>query len=315
MTTKVRKIAKKDSTKPEIKLKGSSDMTIYVGNSYNEPGYSASDNCDGDLTDKVSVSGSVNNKVAGSNTITYKVKDASDNETVVSRSVTVKEKVSYPTISASSGGGNGVIYLTFDDGPSSSITPQVLNVLKEEGVKATFFIVNRGSGLDYLIVREHNEGHVVALHSNTHNYAVDYGSKDAYINGLNILSNKVKSLIGVDSKIIRFPGGSSNTISKRYTVGVMSYLATELPKRGYKYFDWNVDSCDAGGAKSSDDVYRNVVNGLSHSKTNVVLMHDYEGNYKTLNALRNIIKYGKSNGYSFAGITMSTPQVRHSVVN
>ena len=95
----------------------------------------------------------------------------------------------------------------------------------------------------------------------------------------------------------------------------MTYLTNEVTNKGFIYFDWNVDSDDAGSAKTSDQVYNNVINGLSHNKTNVVLMHDFENNYKTLNALRDIIQYGKNNGYTFSNITSSTPPVRHGVAN
>ena len=130
-----------------------------------------------------------------------------------------------------------------------------------------------------------------------------------------ILEKKVNSILGIDSKIIRFPGGSSNTVSKRYTPGVMSYLTNEVTNRGYKYYDWNISSEDAGGVKSSEEVYNNVVNNLKHDKANMVLMHDFENNYYTLNALRSIIEYGKNNGYIFSNITMSTPQIIHRVNN
>lgn len=305
---KVRKVLRKDTEKPIIKLNGSDNVIIYSGSNYKEPGFVANDNCDGDITNKVEIIGTVNSKVVGKNAISYKVVDSSGNETKIVRNVVVRSN-------STSILGNGVIYLTFDDGPSSSITSHVLDILKEEGVKATFFLVNRGDNLNYLIKREHNEGHTVALHSNTHNYSIDYASNNAYLDGLSILSNKVKSITGVDSKIIRFPGGSSNTISKRYTKGVMTYLTGEVTRRGYKYFDWNVDSDDAGSARTKNDVFNNVTRNLSHSKTNIVLMHDYDGNNKTLDALRDIIKYGKDNGYSFSAITMDTPQIKHGVSN
>ena len=304
---KTRKVLEKDDIKPEIKLKGSGAMTIYVGDIYSEPGYSATDNCDGDLTDKVVVSGSVNNKVAGSYTINYKVKDESGNEVNVSRTVTVKTVNYY---SGSSGVGNGIIYLTFDDGPNEGTTNVILDILKQEGVKATFFVTCNGP--DYLINRMYNEGHVVALHTATHNYNYVYASANNYFDDLSRVSSRVKRLTGIDSKIIRFPGGSSNTISARLSKGIMTTLTREVTNRGYKYFDWNIDSNDAAGA-GRNAVYNNVVNGLSHSKTNVVLMHDVKT--ATRDAIRDIIKYGKANGYSFDGITISTPQVKHGVVN
>ena len=129
------------------------------------------------------------------------------------------------------------------------------------------------------------------------------------------IGNKVKNITGVESKIIRFPGGGSNTVSTQYSRGIMSVLTNEVLARGYHYFDWNIDCGDAGGSKTSTDVYNNVVNYLSHNQTNVVLMHDFQNNYKTLEALDDIIDYGLANGYTFAAIDMNTPLVRHRVNN
>ena len=95
----------------------------------------------------------------------------------------------------------------------------------------------------------------------------------------------------------------------------MSQLVTEVVARGYHYFDWNVSSGDAGGVSSSAQVYQNVTSRLSINKANVVLMHDFENNYYTLNALRDIIRYAKNNGYVFEKITMDTAMVTHGVAN
>ena len=191
----------------------------------------------------------------------------------------------------------------------------MLDILKEENVKATFFVTNKSNTLNYLIKREYDEGHTVGLHTASHDYKKIYSSSESYFNDLNIIENKVKNITGKDSKIIRFPGGSSNTISKKYQKGIMTYLTNEVINRGYIYFDWNISSGDAGGAKNSNDVYYNVTSKLSKDKTNIVLMHDFENNYKTLNAIRDIIKYGKDNGYTFDVITKDTPQIVHHVNN
>ena len=166
-----------------------------------------------------------------------------------------------------------------------------------------------------MLKREYQEGHSIALHSYTHQYDIVYRSKDAYFNDLDQIRNKVYNTIGIYSNIIRFPGGSSNTISKKYCQGIMSEISKETESRGYHYFDWNVSSGDAGGVHSSDEVYQNVIKGLSHNRSNVVLMHDFENNYYTLNAIRDIIKYGKENGYTFSSITMDTPVVHHPIAN
>lgn len=306
-----RTFIRKDEEKPKITLKGDSVLYLDKGGVYNEPGFTAFDNCEGDMSASVEVSGKVDTKEAGTHKVTYKAIDKAGNETTITRTIYVK----YPKVNAPIGiYKNSMIYLTFDDGPSN-VTGEILDVLKRKGVKATFFVINQSNDLNYLIKREYEEGHTVALHSYSHQYGLVYRSIDDYFNDLQAIGNKVKNLTGNDSKIIRFPGGGSNTISRKYSKGIMSVLTNEVLARGYHYFDWNVDCGDAGGAKNKDQVYNNVVNHLSHNKTNVVLMHDFQNNYKTLQALDAIIDYGIANGYTFAAIDMNTPLVRHGVNN
>lgn len=302
-----RKIKEEDKEAPVITLNGYENVTIYKGNVYIEEGASATDNCDGDITSLIEISGTVDNTKVGVYEITYTVKDKSGNTTSVKRKVSVI----YPP----SGGGNGYIYLTFDDGPSN-LTLDILNILKEEGVKATFFVTGQSDSTNYIIKRAYDEGHTIALHTYSHEYSYVYSSVDNYFADLNRISNKVENIIGKKTNIIRFPGGSSNTVSRNYSVGIMTRLTGEVLNKGYRYFDWNVDADDAGGAYTdSNKIYLNVVNNLSHYKTNVVLMHDSYGHTATRDALRNIIQYGKRNGYKFASIDDSTPSVVHGVNN
>lgn len=302
-----RKIKEEDKEAPVITLNGYENVTIYKGNVYVEQGASATDNCDGDITSLIETSGSVDNTKVGVYEITYTVKDKSGNTTSVKRKVSVI----YPP----SGGGNGYIYLTFDDGPSN-LTLDILDILKEEGVKATFFVTGQSDSNNYIIKRAYDEGHTIGLHTYSHEYSYVYSSVDNYFADLNRISNKVENIIGKKTNIIRFPGGSSNTVSRNYSVGIMTRLTGEVLNKGYRYFDWNVDADDAGGAYTdSNRIYLNVVNNLSHSKTNVVLMHDSYGHTATRDALRNIIQYGKRNGYKFASIDDSTPSVVHGVNN
>ena len=303
-TTVSRKIIRSDKEGPKITLKGNSTMYLNKGGTYEEPGYTAVDNCEGDVSDNVEVEGKVDTSKVGTQIITYKVKDKSGNETKITREVYV----------SSPNGQGGMIYLTFDDGPSN-VTDDILDILKKRGVKATFFVINQSDNLNYLIKRAHDEGHTIGLHSYSHQYNVVYRSTNDYFNDLDAISKKVKEITGEESKIIRFPGGGSNTISKKYSLGIMSILTNEVLSRGYHYFDWNVDCGDAGGAKTKEQVYNNVVNNLSHNRANVVLMHDFQNNYKTLEALDDIISYGLANGYTFAAIDMNTPLVRHRVNN
>lgn len=294
-----RKIEYKDTDKPTITLTGG-NYSIYQNSTYREKGYKATDNCDGNITKNVKVSGNVDTSKLGTYELTYSVKDSSGNTASVIRKVSVIKLVK-----------GGTIYLTFDDGPREGTTNVILDILKEENVKATFFVTNGGP--DYLIKRIVDEGHTIALHTATHNYKTVYSSVDAYFNDLAIVHDRVKRLTGVDSKIIRFPGGSSNTVSKNYSKGIMTILAKEVVNRGYKYYDWNIESGDAGKTTTSSGVYNNVIKYLSKTRINMVLMHDVKT--YTRDALRNIIIYGKENGYSFAAITADTPVVHHGISN
>ncbi len=205
------------------------------------------------------------------------------------------------------------VYLTFDDGPSYSITPKLLDLLDEEQVKATFFVINKSDDLDYLIKREYQSGHAIGLHSYSHVYKTIYKSADSYFKDLYLIRNKVLSITGSLSNLVRFPGGSSNTISRNYSRGLMTKLTKEVENRGFYYFDWNISSGDATGRLSQKRIYKNVVNNLRYTN-NVILMHDFENNYGTLKALKDIIKYCKDNGYIFKTLNQDIV-VHHRILN
>ncbi len=305
-----RKVLIVDDIAPVISINGSANMRILVNSTYTEKGATAIDEKDGDLSDKIEISGKVNTSKVGEYKIKYTVSDKSGNKAETTRKVVVYKESTNPSSS-----GTGVIYLTFDDGPSSSITPKILDILKEKNVKATFFVLNYNSSLEYLIKREYNEGHSIGIHGYSHVYSEIYKSDEAFMNNVTKLQKKIAATIGYSPTIIRFPGGSSNTVSKNYNKGIMSRLSKTVIDAGFRYYDWNVSSGDAGGAQTSAQVYNNVVNNLSKSRSNVVLMHDFGGNTKTLNALADIIDYGLENGYIFKPITKDTPMVTHHISN
>ena len=302
-----RKLNRVDKTNPIITLKGNTTMYLTLEDDFNEPGYTATDNCNDDLTDKVIISGEVKAGEKGTYTLTYEVTDDANNKTTVERKIIISEK----TDPSSGVIKKGTIFLTFDDGPSNVTTGEILDILKEENVKATFFVTNNGP--DYLIKRMYDEGHTVAIHTASHNYSKIYSSTDNYFADLKIVSDRIKRITGQTSKIVRFPGGSSNTISKRYSKGIMTKLTEELFNQGYRYYDWNIDSGDASSAKTKEAVYNNVVGNLSKNKANVVLMHDVKK--ATRDALRDIIHYGKENNYSFDRIDMDIYMVRQKINN
>ena len=312
---KTRHVTKIDDIAPVLTLNGSEYMYLKPNEEYKESGAKAVDEKDGDLTEKIQIEGKVDTSKEGEYVITYKASDSKGNEVVKKRKISVSnsEEVEKQVLQNAE---KGVIYLTFDDGPTTSTTPKVLDLLSKRGIKATFFIINYDDEGEKLVKREHSEGHTVAIHGYSHKYEEIYQSIDTYMNNLTKLQEKIRNTLGgYNATITRFPGGSSNVISKRYSLGIMTALTHEVVNRGFTYFDWNVDSDDAGSAKTSDDVYRNVTNGLKKTRANVVLMHDFSGNNKTLNALDRIIDYGIDNGYTFKVITKDTPMVTHKPNN
>ncbi len=299
-----------DDIPPEVKInRDSSTLVMYVGEKYEEKGATAVDEVNGDVSSTIVIEGSVDTSKKGTYQVHYKATDNLGNVGEATLSVVVVEKTDTGGVSIP-----GVIYLTFDDGPSTSITPKILDVLKEKNVKATFFILNYSDATEYLVKRIVNEGHSIGIHGYSHDYSQIYKSEEIYLENVTKLREKIKASTGVDTTLTRFPGGSSNTVSK-YNPGIMSRLTKFMVAKGYRYFDWNVGSGDSGGVSTSDGVYNNVVNGLSKKRANVVLMHDFSGNTKTLQALPRIIDYAKANGYSFDRITTATAMVTHGVNN
>ena len=205
-----------------------------------------------------------------------------------------------------------VIYLTFDDGPSI-YTMDILNTLDKYNVKATFF-VTCSDNLENISKEIIKRGHTIALHTCTHKYSYVYANENNYYEDLNKISNLVKQYTGIESKYVRFPGGSSNTISRAYNKGIMTRLSQDLTQKGYKYYDWNIDSNDAGGANSEQE-YANVVGALQNSDrgTNMVLMHDVK--ISTRDSLDGIIKAALDMGYTFSSINDYTTEIHHGVNN
>lgn len=299
-----RTIIYKDVIAPVITLKGNQNQSLLVGGSYSEAGFAAVDECDGDITANVTVEGSVNTQQAGTYTITYKVADSSGNETTAQRTVKVKN----PIVAT----GDKVIYLTFDDGPSA-YTQKLLDVLDKYNVKATFFVTGANPSYYYLIGEAHRRGHTIAIHTYSHKYGEMYTSLDAYWADFNKIRDIVVEQTGEEPWLVRFPGGTSNTVSKKYCPGIMSALAEELPAKGYSYCDWNVSSGDAGGATTEQAVINNVINGCSNKSTSIVLQHDIR-NF-SVNAVDNIIEWGLANGYTFKAMDADTPFVHYKPNN
>lgn len=298
-----------DLNKPVITLRGEVKTYIKVGTPYTDPGFSASDNIDGDITSKVSVTGGVDTSKMGINTITYTVSDSFGNQTAVTRKVYVyqQQMLANPT-----NPGNKVVYLTFDDGPGAH-TARLLNILDKYGVKATFFVTNQFPKYQHMIGETHRRGHTIALHTLTHNYKTIYSSEESYYQDLTAIHNIVVGQTGVSPTIVRFPGGTNNTVSRKYCTGIMSALTNSISYYGYLYCDWNVSSGDAGGANTAAKVYQNVISGIQRNNVSIVLQHDIKS--YSVEAVDDILFWGIQNGYTFLPMDNTTPMVHFTPKN
>ncbi len=206
-----------------------------------------------------------------------------------------------------------VCYLTFDDGPSDR-TLEILDILDDYNAKATFFVI--GSAKLQYLPKIVEKGHAIGLHSNTHNYASIYKSTNAYFKDLNALSDKVYNITGIHSRVIRFPGGSSNGVSKKYNKGIMTRLTSQVQIKGYAYFDWNVDSTDASAKNvPAKTIVNSVLNAAAKKNSICVLMHDTSSKKTTVEALPEILKGLKKLGYRFEKLDETVYGYHHTVRN
>lgn len=184
-----------------------------------------------------------------------------------------------------------VIYLTFDDGPSK-LTLDVLKVLDEQNVKATFFVVGNKVKQSPEIIREiHTKGHLLALHSYSHDYNKIYSNYENFIDEMEYTQNLIYDITKYKSYIIRFPGGSYKRLNAEFY--------NILKEKNYKIYDWNI-SCGDGISlnKDAETIYKNAVSYGKRSNI-ILLMHCRQTDSATLTALPKIIKFYKDEGFKF----------------
>ena len=203
------------------------------------------------------------------------------------------------------------VCLTFDDGPSRT-TPAVLTALDAAGVHGTFFVVATGYNEKYLplLTQAAAAGHQIALHSASHEYSDIYDSSEAYWADIALLKERIAPYVDAESiRYLRFPGGSTNTVSRRYGGReLMKQLKSEVEQKGWQWVDWNVCAEDAvGGHPSADTIYRNVVRETGEQTHCVVLMHDSATTRTTAEALPDIIRWYTDNGYTFLTVAEALP--------
>ena len=199
---------------------------------------------------------------------------------------------------------NGVIYLTFDDGPSAR-TGEILDVLKEKNVKATFFVIgSTGESNAQMLNRIVAEGHTLGMHTNSHNYTQIYASVEEYLDDMYQIFTQIRETTGVTPTLFRFPGGSINS----YNSGISHELIAEMLRRGFVPFDWNISSRDASTTKllPADTLVNYVVAGAKNASYGIVLMHDSAAKTTTAKAVGPMIDELQAMGFELKALTPET---------
>ena len=184
------------------------------------------------------------------------------------------------------------VYLTFDDGPSDKVTPKILDVLKEENVKATFFIIGRQAQTRKdILKRAFDEGHTLGVHSYSHEYNKIYSSTQSLLKDIDECNEVIKSVTGNYSDIYRFPGGS---------YGLSNELISAVTSHGMRYVDWNASMRDAEICEATpQQLYSAAISTVANPERIVLLAHDSTTKSATVEALQKIIRHFKDKGYSF----------------
>lgn len=195
-----------------------------------------------------------------------------------------------------------VIYLTFDDGPSI-LTEKILDILKENDVKGTFFIIgNQIKGFESVIKRTHEEGHAIGLHTYTHKFKKIYTNRKSFIDEMLKTQEEIYSITGTKPTVIRFPGGSRKRLTRDFLDQLHSYSFT--------IYDWNAYMSDGLNCKASPDrLYREATKTTVSEYPIILLMHCDYMHINTCKALPKVIKYYNDNGFQFKLITGETPEL------
>ena len=202
------------------------------------------------------------------------------------------------------------VYLTFDDGPSKN-TPEILEILKKHGVKATFFVTGKeGDEAQQWYRQIVADGHTLGMHSYSHKYSTIYESVDTFSADFNKLHSYLKEVTGVDCRFYRFPGGSSNQVSNTDMNEFIDYLG----EQGMTYYDWNVVCGDATSQiYTADELVKNVMTDVVKYKYSVVLMHDASNKDSTVEALEKILQELEDMDAEILPITEDSQVIHHNL--
>lgn len=203
------------------------------------------------------------------------------------------------------------VYLTFDDGPSI-YTGQILDILEQNNVKATFFVIGRDKEFYEYYKRIVEEGHTIGMHSYSHVYRDFYESVDSFGAELTKLDDLIYNVTGVHSTIFRFPGGSSNSVAP---LPIEDYIAY-LNDNNINYYDWNSLNGDAvSTGLSPEQLVNNIMNDVEKNEDSIVLMHDLQTTHTTVESLQILIDQLKRDGYEILPIDENTPMIQHVSCN
>lgn len=235
-----------------------------------------------------------------------------ENEKLASEALQQESRVLQNTGQAETEKEPKQVYLTFDDGPSAN-TEEILDILKEYQVKATFFVVGKTDAKSQqMYQRIVSEGHTLGMHSYSHNYKEIYDSEESYREDLVKLQSFLRQITGITPNIVRFPGGSSNSVSRTDMHELIQYL----DENNITYYDWNVASGDAAsGYVSMEQIVDNCLEGIArYKKEAVILMHDANDKGTTVEALPIIIEsIQKMEDTVLLPITEKTVPIQHLI--
>ena len=293
--------------RPEIRLSGGDTLEISAGMAFADPGFLCTDARGNDLSALVVCEGAVDPGAAGEYELRYFIENALGERVEATRHVTVRP-LRNPDVPDPEG---KLIYLSFDDGPGP-YTDRLLDVLALYNVKASFFVTGLYPDYADCIGRAFREGHSIGVHSLSHNYRRVYASEEAFYADFGAMQEIVREQTGQETRLFRFPGGSSNTVS-RFNRGIMTRLTRAMTDQGYIYFDWNVSAGDAGETSSTEQVLQNLIDGCSARRVSLVLQHD--DREFSVAAVERVIIWGLTNGYGFAALDESGPVVHHNLAN
>ncbi len=309
----------RDTVPPVIELTSDPDYIVYPGQEYEEEGYTATDDRDGDLTDKVS-------RTVEDGQICYRVTDQAGNSAVRYREIPYAEvssnklegsssakelakmRESFPRAGGGSSGSGKTIYLTFDDGPGQ-YTERLLKTLERNNVHVTFFVTGAFPVYEDMIKKEYEAGHSIGIHTFSHDFDSIYKDADAFWKDIGKMQEVVVRQTGHPTNLMRFAGGSSNTVGVWQTPGIMELLVKQAPGKGFQYFDWNVSSGDGAAEGDSAMVISRITSQIQNYDQSVVLCHDTKE--YTVNAMEYLIPWLLDNGYTISPLSFDSEPAHH----